>query len=1038
MKKSILFLASILFTVFTYGQEYEVHGVIKDESGLTLPGVSIYVKETNQGTTTDFDGKYKIKVEGKVNILFSFMGMQNERYAVSKETTLNLVMRESANVLDEITIVGYGSQKKSDKTGSVSSIKETENMKKQYNTVDGLLQGRISGIQVSSMGGQPGGGISVKIRGINSLRGNNEPLYVIDGVVISSAGEDTGSAFSDGNEASTPSNGLAGINPRDIESMEVLKDASATALYGSRGANGVILITTKQGKKGKAKFNAYTNVEISNVSRTLDVLSPAGYAQFQNAQKIEAGNAPPYNIKGDKVYKTVNGVDIEIPQIDWQSETFETGLSVMTGVSVSGGGEKSKYYLSGGFNNLNGIVPTSNIQSADFRMNLQNKVTKKLKIDTRIALYYSRGSFAQGGNRAGGNSSFINNVVTYQPLIESSDGYDDENLSSPYAWIKDYDDVFNEYKMNASVNLSYSINKHLKYQLRLGTNVWKKDRRVWYGTLTYQGAGVNGRLGIVNMARNSYVMDNLLMFNKRIGKGRFDGVFGIVVDGVSKSEDKYETADFNVKDHTYEAPQFGQIVVKPYTTRHAEEHLFSVLARGTYTYKDKYIFTGTIRADGSSKFQDENQFGYFPSLSAAWRMSQEDFLSDSDLISSLKLRASWGITGNQAIKPYQTYGSYLSSYYVDYKDNSIIGAIPENISNETLKWESTSQYNLGVDFGLWGGKLSGSIDAYYKETSDLLQQMRVPNSIGYKFYLTNRGDISNQGIDISLDGVIVDTEDWYLTLGGNISFNRNKVLDLGIPPSIIYVDGKAVEANYYLGNTISTGKDFKMPANIFMEGQKVGLFWGYKTDGIVKDDADAANSPSFFGIAAQPGDIKYVDVSGDGNINSDDLSLIGDPNPDFTFGINSSLSYKKITFSMLWTGSYGNEIAQGSRLSRESVTRMSNILEYAYYDAWTPNHTDAAMPRLNYEQNGIFSDRIVEDGSYLRLSKITLGYDMEFEGAITDFNVFITATNLFTFTNYSGFDPEVSSFMFDGTIIGVDWNGFPNSTSLLLGLSINF
>jgi len=1026
-------------SVFIYGQEYEVQGVVKDESGITLPGVSIFVKETKQGTVTDFDGKFKIKVDVESHIIFSFMGMQNESVLVNKSTTLNIVMKENANILDEVTVVGYGAERKSDKTGSVSSIKETESMKSQYSTVDGLLQGRISGIQVSSVGGQPGGGISVKIRGINSLRGNNEPLYVIDGVVISSAGEDTGAAFSGGNESATPTNGLAGINPRDIESMEVLKDASATAIYGSRGANGVILITTKQGKTGSAKYNAYTNVEISQVSRKLNVLSPVAYAQYQNSKNVSAGNDVRYHIEGDKVYSIADGaIGDEIPQIDWQDETFETGISVMAGVSASGGTEKTKYYISGGFSNLEGVVPTSNIKSSDFRINLQNKLSNKLKLDTRISLYFSKGSFAQGGNRAGGNSSFINNVVTFKPILIGDNEYDDESLSSPYAWINDYEDVFAEFKLNASVNLSYSINKTWKYQLRLGTNMWQKDRSVWYGVTTYQGAGVNGALGLVNLSKTSYVMDNLIMYNKRVGKSRFNGVFGIIVDGIRKTNDTYEVYDFPIKTNTYEAPQLGQIVNKPYTKLYSDESLFSVLYRGTYTYKNKYIVTGSIRADGSSKFQGDNQFGYFPSLSAAWNMHSEKFMKDVNLINKLKLRLSWGLTGNQGISPYQTYGSYYNDYYVDGKGNTIVGANQANIANPNLKWETTSQYNFGVDYGLWGGRLSGSIDAYYKETSDLLQQVKVPNTIGYKFYLTNRGNISNQGVDISLDGVIVDNADWSWTLGGNISFNKNKVLSLGIPESTIWIDGKEVSAHYYLGNQISTGNDFKMPANVFMEGQHVGMFWGYKTDGIYDNETEAANGPSVFGIASRAGDIAYVDQNKDGNIDTNDLTFIGDPNPDFTFGINTSLSYKDITFSMLWTGVSGNDIANGSRLPRESVTRITNILDYAYYDAWTPLNTDASMPRLNYEQHGIFTDRIIEDGSYIRLSKVTLGYDFEFGKSDNIANVFITASNLFTFTNYSGFDPEVSSFMYDGSIIGVDWNGFPNSRSILVGVNVSF
>jgi len=1054
MKKSILFLASLLFTVFTYGQEYEVHGVVKDEAGLTLPGVSVYVKETKQGVTTDFDGKYSITLEGDANLVFTFMGMQTERIAVNSSTgTLDLTMKESANVLDEITVVGYGAQKKSDKTGSVSSIKETESMKTQYATVDGLLQGRMSGVQVNAEGGQPGGAISVKIRGTNSLRGNNEPLYVIDGVVISSAGQDTGSAFGDANEMSTPTNGLAGLNPRDIESMEVLKDASATAIYGSRGANGVILITTKQGKKGEAKYNAYVNVEVSELARRMDVLRPVEFGHYENDRQMILGYKPKYTIDGDIVYeydqKSPDFRGNVVPQVDWQDWTFKRGVSTTTGISVSGGSDKTKYYISGGVNNLQGIVDNSLIQNGDFRLNLKTDLSKNLKMDTRLSLYYSKGSFAQGGSKSGGSRGFINQVLTFKPLLVEGDGTDNEDLSSPASFINDYDDNFTEFKVNASTSLTYSFNKHFKYQFRAGTNVWAKDRSVWYGTTTSQGNQVNGKLGISKLNKISFVMDNLIMYNQKIGKHNINGVFGVVVDGVRRSDSQYAVSDFPLQHLRGEAPQLGQIVNTPYSLGRADEQLFSVLARGTYTYNDKYVFTGTIRADGSSKFKNENQFGYFPSLSAAWRINQEDFLSDSDLISSLKLRLSWGQTGNQSIKPYQTYSNFMNDNYSNGSDNTIIGTAPSNIVNQELKWETTTQYNVGLDYGFWAGRVSGSVDVYYKETEDLLQLLQIPTSNGFDNYFVNRGAISNRGIDLDINGIIIDNDDFSWSLGGNISFIRNEVLDLGIPEAKVWIDGEEVDASYYLGNNVSTGGYFKMPANIFMTGQQVGMYWGYETDGIYQTDDEAANGAQWANLNVKfpqvAGDVKFVDQNGDGVVDQKDLTIIGNPNPDFTYGINTSLRYKDFTFSMLFTGVQGNDLANGGLLRQTTTSAGSfNIVSGAYYDAWSPTNTDAAYPRLQYAEkdsrNEVFTDRIIEDGSFLRLSKATLNYDIPIKNkkSIQSLNVYVTGTNLLLFTNYTGYDPANVSFTNDGTIMGVDWGGFPNTRSILIGTNITF
>ncbi|MCK5787438.1 MAG: TonB-dependent receptor, partial [Chlamydiia bacterium] len=975
-------------------------------------------------------------------------GMQSERIAVAPGTgLLNITMKESSNVLEEVTVVGYGAQRKSDQTGSVSSIKETESMKTQYNTVDGLLQGRMSGVQVVSEGGQAGGAISVRIRGTNSLRGNNEPLYVIDGVVISSAGEDTGSALGS-NEAPTPTNGLAGINPRDIESMEVLKDASATAIYGSRGANGVILITTKQGQKGDAKFNAFVNVDVARVAKKISMLNAMDFGDYENVKSGINGFDPKYIV--DRPNNIVYAYDATlpdnrgavVPQVDWQDETFSDAISVTTGISVSGGSDKSKYYISGGLSNINGVVENSHIQKADFRMNFKSKISKKLTLDTRLALYYSQSSFAQGGNTAGGNSSFINQVLTFKPLLLEGDGTEDDDLNSPYAFVQDYDDEFNEFKVNASISLTYAISKHFKYQLRGGTNIWSKNRSVWYGPLTRQGEQVNGMLGLSGLSKTSFVMDNLLIYNQKFGKHNINGVFGVVVDGVRRQDYQYAISDFPMKHLRADAPQLGQQVDKPYSLYRADEQLFSVLARATYTYNDKYTFTGTVRADASSKFQDDNNTGYFPAASFAWRVNQEDFLADSEVVNALKLRLSWGQTGNQAIRPYQTTPNFGNTNYVDGSGNTIIGTAPANLANSDLKWETTTQYNAGVDFGLYRGRLHGSVDVYYKETNDLLQQIQIPPTNGFKNYYVNKGSISNKGIDLNLDVVVMDNnDDFNWTIGGNISFIKNKVLELGIPDSKVWIGGEEVDASYYLGNRVSSGTYFKQPANIFMKGQVVGAFWGYQTGGIYKDQAAADAGAKLDGNPNQAGDVIYKDQNGDGIVNSTDLTIIGDPNPDFMYGFNTNVNWKNFTFSMLFTGVYGNDLVNGG-LMRQTATNTGavNVRDYAYHEAWTPTNTDTNYPRVDFENgNTYFTDRIVEDGSYLRLSKVSLGYDIPMKGkSIKSLNVYVTGSNLLLFTNYSGFDPGSSSFNGDGTIIGLDWNGFPNTRSILMGANISF
>ncbi|MBB3697297.1 SusC/RagA family TonB-linked outer membrane protein [Flammeovirga yaeyamensis] len=1051
MKCRILLLLSLLFFSSSLyaqsGEEYTVEGVVVDESGITLPGVNVYNRDTKVGAKTDFMGKFKLKLQGDVTLVFSYIGMKTKRVEVHPtditNNDLQITLKEDLEMLDEIVVVGYGSQNASDMTGSVSQLKENEDITRQYTNVDEVLQGRMAGVQVTTNSGQPGGGVSVKIRGVNSLRGNNEPLYIVDGMVISSAGEDTNNAFSDGNEDQGVQNGLAGINPRDIASIEVLKDASATAIYGSRGANGVVLITTKQGAKGKTKINAYLSTEMAMISNKVDVLNSVEFAQMSNEVRLRKGFFPQYHIDNGQIYQIKDGiVDSEaLVQVNWQDEIYQPGVSTTAQLSASGGTDKSKFYISGSFNDLNGIVQNSNMKTGDLRLNFQTNVTDKLKIDTRMSMFYSQGQFAQGGSKGGSSRSFTKSVVNFQPIYGQEDDVSDIGLGSPVAFLQDYEDLSNELKLFAAFNATYSISKSFKYQLRANTNYRTKERSIWYGRETQKGSQVNGALGIAGMDRTGYVIDNLLMFNKKINKKhRIDAVVGFIVDGVVTTQSNSESENFPVHNLKSRAPQLGQTIVRPYTSIQSEEFLLSGLGRFTYTYDNRYTVTATMRADGSSKFRAENQFGYFPSAAAAWHISEESFLNTSEAVSNLKLRASWGLTGNQAINPYQTMTNFGVVYYTDANNNQIIGAGPNNLGNEFLRWETTTQANVGLDFGFLQGKIYGSVDVFHKRTDDLLQAIQLPPSTGFQSYLTNRGSIENKGIDFMLETVAYAKKDWNITLGGNISVVRTNVLDLGIPEAPVYINGEQQMASYYLGNNVSSGTYFKQPSNIFMVGQQVGMFWGYKTDGVYQTAEEAANGTKVNGQTPSAGDIRFVDQNGDGNIDNDDLTIIGNPNPWFTFGFNAKVSYKNLTVSALFTGAIGQEIANGNLLIESDADQNNkNIRPDAYYNAWREGSTNATAPRLAHPDASLFTDRIIERGDYLRLSNLTVGYDVPISSrSVERLNIFFAARNLFTITNYSGYDPELTTFMGDGTIMNVDWNSFPNARSFTLGANITF
>ena len=1028
----------------SYGQ-HKVTGVVSDETG-PLPGANVVIQGTTNGTVTDLDGKYSIMAYSRDTLVYSYMGYEDQKVRVGKRTKINVTLSTAKELLDEVVVVGYGTMKKSDLTGATQSVKVNEEVASTTTTVDQLLQGRAAGVQVVSSNGNPGEGVSVRIRGTNSLMGNNEPLYVVDGVVITTAGEDVQSSSNDGNDYQQAQSGLAGINPNDIANIEILKDASATAIYGSKGANGVVLITTKSGKSGKMNTDLFFNTGMSIISKKLDVLNGVDYAKYRNEANMLKGGNPQFYIEDGQVYQLdfSNGSpivhDVPMETVNWQDDIYHLGMSYNAGVSLSGGTKKGNYYVSASFNDINGIVDNSSIQSINLRANTTQHVSKNLKVDSRISFYMSKNNFAQAGSKAGSNRSFVKSTLTFSPLI-GDDVFDlqgDLGLSNPEAWINDFEDVSTQLRINISEALNYSLPvKGLKYQIRVAGDIWQKDRRVWYGVTTYPGQQNNGKLGMSGLKKYSYNIDNLLMYYRQFHKAHtVNATLGYVFQGNYKEDTKYEVVDFTTYEFTVNGPEYGQIPLIPLKTYPRNEKMNSFLFRGNYSFKRRYSITATFRADGSSKFAAGNKYSFFPSLAAAWRISEEKFMRNANAVSTLKLRLGWGLTGNQAIQPYQTFSNYIVTYYSSYNNSTINAFAPNNIANPTLRWETTSQSNLGVDYGFWNDRLSGSIDVYYKKTYDLLQNIQVPTSTGYNKMLINRGTISNKGIDFTVNGVAIAKKDIYLSIGGNLSVNRNRVEELGIPESpLFYSENDTVYASYYLGNNVSTGNTFKCPANVFVVGQPIGMLIGYQTDGIIQ--AGDQDIPNGF----QPGDVKVIDQNGDGVIDYKDRVFLGDPNPDFSYGCSVDFTWKGLSVSLQGYGVSGNEIINGTGIDLYNAEGLEkNVYPAAYHEAWRPDRPSTTFPRILYNEEGwaAVTDRLVEDGSYFRLTNLTIGYDIPFKKVFKTFRVYTTMNNLFTITGYSGYDPNVTSFMYDGTILGVDWNPFPNTRTFIFGLNLSF
>ena len=1050
MKKILILFALIPFFVFS--QSKIVTGTVNDENNLPLVGVNITVDNSNVGALTDFDGNYTISIPSNLpkKLTFSYLGYTTQEIDVSGTDNMSIMMIPDLTQLEEVVVVGYGSVLKKDLTGALSTVEVEDEVANQSNSIDQLLQGRAAGVQVVQNAATPGAGISVKIRGTNSLRGNNEPLYVVDGVIISSAGEDVLPAGV-GNLGQESQNGLAGINPRDIESIQVLKDASATAIYGSRGANGVVVITTKKGMKGKVKIEGFSNSSVRMITKKYNVLDPYGFAEYANEVNANNGLGPRYFVDGLDIYGVEStGVVAGTPAqlFHWQDEVYTEGISTKVGASASGGTDGGNYYISAGFDNQEGVVPTSSFKSGDMRINFNQDLNDKLRLEARMSAYLSSTNFAEGGDLIGSaNQSFIKNLISFRPIIteEFEDFGEDLDISNPYSWINDFKDISKESRYIANLALTYKLPiQGLRYQIKVGGNIREKERRRFFGTTTWQGNNANGSLQITGLNNSSFQVNNFLRFNRTFKrKHRINSVLGVTYDVRNVLNNIYAVEDFVTTQFTTENPAFGQVTTQPLTFIKGDQQIFSILGRFNYAWDNQLIMTATFRRDGVSKFAQNNKYGFFPSVALAWQVDQSGLLDNTPL-DELKIRMGWGQIGNHGIGSYGTLSNYgvSSNLYGNASGGTNVPIALQNVANPDLTWETTEQLNSGFDFVSTNDFVSGSLDIYTKTTKDLLQRSNIPTSSGFQSILVNKGEIKNTGVELALDFNIISKEDFNFSVGGNIAWNKTEITNLESQAlEDFYVDGIAEPRRFYFGDNISRGNIFKYPANVFVEGEETSMFYGLETDGIYQSD-DVL--PEVFGSAAVPGDVKIVDQNGDGIIDLKDRTFIGNPNPDYVYGFNLNFNYKRFNARVLFNGVYGNDIANGNLLQLDNAEGLIylNISPDAYYNAWRPDAETNVYPRIGYTTNGqpAMTDRIIEDGSYLRLSNLTISYDFDVDKirSISNLKMFVAGQNLFTLTDYSGYDPEISSFLYNGLINGVDWNGRANARTFVLGLNIGF
>ena len=1044
-----------------------VRGKVIDDTGLEVIGASILVKGTTQGTITDMDGMFSLSVPDKNAVLqVSYIGYQTLEVKVDLSKPMSIVLKEDSEMLEEVVVVGYQEVKKKDLTGSVAKVDMDNLLNTPVGSFDQTLGGRVAGVNVSSGEGQPGGTMNIVIRGNNSLTQDNSPLYVIDGFPVE-----------DASLAST-------INPSDIESLDILKDASATAIYGARGANGVVIITTKKGKVGKPQLKYDGSFGFQNITKQIPLMDAYEFVKLQVEQY--PSDADRYyltwhNEKGDiLVDENLNPLKETLdyyrtaPQYYWQDEIFRTAWQQNHNVSLMGGSEGVRYTASVSYFDQNGVVLESNYKRFKSRMNTN---IRHGKWNASLTANYSR-SVQTGSSTSLYSSSGMNNlfysVWGYRPVnhlgkpLENlkNNGVDDAlDMTNDYRF-NPYMDLLNAYRKyyinNLQLNgyVAYDILKGLKLKISGGfTNDSRNSDQFNNSNSRYGSPISNDKVNatVTRMQRLTWLNENVLTYQTRVKKHHaINSLFGVTFQNSDYESYSFKTT--NIPNESLGMAGMNEGIPSTTTSLKSSWSMMSYLARINYDYKSKYYATASFRADGSSKFSKKNRFGYFPSGSLAWTFTQEEFMKKmSNVLSNGKLRLSWGLTGNNRVGEYDYYdmlamlkakqGTYISngsnsSTVYPFENNlNSVGIAPISILNEDLKWETTEQWNVGLDLDFFNERLGITVDWYLKTTRDLLLDAVLPQSTGFFSAMKNIGKIRNSGWELTLNTVNIQTKNFKWSSNFNIAFNKNKVLELA-------ENQTALLTSAYFDQNYNA-----QPTYISKVGYPMGMMYGYIYEGTYKYD-DFYNSggtytlrpdvPAYTGETnTQPGMPKYKDVNGDGKIDSSDRTFIGRGQPIHTGGFTNDFSYKGFDLSIFFQWSYGNDILNANRLFFENVNGKKDLNQFASYaDRWTPENPESDIPAATKSSsNQVVSSRVIEDGSFLRLKTVTLGYNIPTKYTkrwkIANARVYVAGQNLWTLTGYSGYDPEVS-IRNSAITPGLDYSAYPRAYAVNFGVSLGF
>lgn len=984
-------LIGMLLPMCMFAQQITVQGVVKDQTGETVIGASVMEKGTTNGTITGIDGDFSLNMSPNGTLVVSFVGYKTQEVQVKGQKQLQVVLSEDAEMLDEVVVIGYGTMKKSDLTGAVSSIGNKDIKDSPVSNLGQAIQGKISGVQIVDAG-KPGDNVSIKIRGLGSIN-NCDPLVVIDGVPTDL--------------------GLSSLNMADVERLDVLKDASATAIYGSRGANGVVMITTKRGTEGKGKLAVSANYSFQNATNVPSLLNAAQYAELSNDMMVNSGRNP--NPEWANPSELGAGTD-------WMDELLRTGVMQNYTVSYSGGNEKSHYYVSGGFLDQSGIVKSVNYRRFTFQSNSDAQVLKWLKFSNNI-------TFSADTKKSG--SYNIGDALKALPIypVKNEDGSwsgpdgnsewygSTRNPIGPTELNKSQTDGYN-FLANLTAELTFT--KWLKFKSTFGYDAkfWFIDNFTpkynWKPTPTEETSRYKS-----DNKSFTYLWDNYFLFDHTFAEKHRVGLMA----GMSAqwNTNDYLNAQKNVFmfDNVHEMDNGEEMYA--IGGNETEWALLSYMARVNYSYEDRYLLTATIRRDGSSRFGKKHRWGTFPSVSVAWRASQEKWFPKNDYINDLKVRAGYGVTGSQAsVGNYSYLASYNTSVYpFGISSGNQTALVSSTLANPYIHWEEVAQTNIGFDASLFNSRVMFSFDAYLKETRDMLVKASIPITSGFEdttTTYTNAGKVRNQGIEMSLHTINLTGElGWETNV--TATYNKNKIKDLNS------------DVPYYI-NQINNSY-----VTMLAKDYPINVFYGYVTDGIFQNQSEVNTHAVQPG--AEPGDIRFRDLNNDGVINDSDRTVIGNPNPSWLFSMSNSLSYKGFELSVFLQGIAGNKIYNANNIDNTGMAaaynQTTNVLK-----RWQGEGTSNSMPRAVFgdpNQNTRVSDRFVENGSYLRLKNITLSYTFPKQwlqkAQIENARLSLSCENVATITGYSGFDPEVG-------INGIDQNRYPISRTFSLGLNFNF